>query len=60
MVYAFWALTLIFAVFTLLLFRRETHLQNSGLENGAWTVIALFIFIQFAALSFGGRVVSLV
>ncbi|MGF6920250.1 hypothetical protein [Paraburkholderia sp. 40] len=58
--YAFWALTLIFAVVTLLVFRRKTELQNSGIEKGAWIAIVLAILLQLASLLLGGRLVSFV
>ncbi|HTH61205.1 MAG TPA: hypothetical protein VL689_13730 [Paraburkholderia sp.] len=59
-VYAFWALTLILAVLTLLVFRRKTHSESSGLGKWPWIVIVLAIFIQLAALALSGRVVGLV
>jgi hypothetical protein len=59
-VYAFWALTLVFAVVTLLVFQRRLELQGFGVAKAAWIVIALAVFLQGAALLLGGRVASLV
>ncbi|CAE6873795.1 hypothetical protein R75471_01191 [Paraburkholderia domus] len=58
--YAFWALTVVFAVVTFLVFQRRPDMQKYGIPTAAWIVIALAVFLQGAALLLGGRMVSLV
>jgi hypothetical protein len=59
-VYAFWALTLILAVLTLLVFRRKNHSRGASPAKWPWIVIVLAVLIQLAALALSGRVVGLV